>query len=62
MKAYHIPQDAAMGGAETMYPEFRKKLKDRYVRPDKCTNACGGPRAPAAPPPSPAPPAPAPQR
>ena len=51
MKAYHIPQDAAMGGAETMYPEFRKKLKDRYVRPDKCTYAYGGRREPASPPP-----------
>jgi len=58
MKAYHIPQDAALGGAETMYPEFRKKLKDRYVRPEKCVFACGGPPAPPAAPAPAAPPAP----
>ena len=53
MTAYHIPPLAALGGAETMYPEFRKKLKDAYVRPEKCLRNCGGPPAPpaAAPPP-----------
>jgi len=24
---FHIPVDAALGGAETMYPEYSKKLK-----------------------------------
>jgi hypothetical protein len=24
---YHIPVDAALGGAETMYPDYQKKLK-----------------------------------
>jgi len=42
-KLYHIPRDAVLGGARTMYPEFRKTLKDGYVRPDKCARNCGGP-------------------
>lgn len=36
---YHIPEEAALGGVETMYPEFRKKLKD-YVPPEKCLKYC----------------------
>ena len=44
---YHIPLDAVMGGAETMYPEYRKKMADKYVPPEKCVRLCGGP--PAAP-------------
>jgi len=27
-KAHGIPPDAARGGAETMYPEYRKKLRE----------------------------------
>ena len=42
---------AALGGPETMYPEYRKKLRDKYVRPEKCVSnanelaagGCGGP-------------------
>jgi hypothetical protein len=44
LKAYGIPREAALGGAETMYPEYRKKLKDVYVRPERCLRNCGGPR------------------
>jgi hypothetical protein len=40
-KAFHIPVVASQGGAETMYPEFRKKIKDGFVIIDKCTR-CGG--------------------
>jgi hypothetical protein len=48
---YNIPREAVLGGAETMYPEYRKKLKDKYVIPEKCPNIsgqegispCGGP-------------------
>jgi len=46
---YGIPREATLGGAETMYPEYRRKLKETFVRPDKCTRNCG-----AAPPPPPA--------
>jgi hypothetical protein len=39
---YNLPLEAAHGGAETMYPEFRKKLRDiyHYVPPDKCVRYC----------------------
>ena len=43
---YGIPRDAVLGGAETMYPEYRKKLKDRFVRPEKCVRNCGAPAPP----------------
>jgi hypothetical protein len=42
-KMYNIPLEAVLGGAETMYPEYRKKLKDKYTAPDHCTRYCGGP-------------------
>jgi len=48
---YGIPRDAVLGGAETMYPDFRKQMKDRFVRPEKCARNCGA--APAPPPPPP---------
>jgi hypothetical protein len=41
-KMYRIPAEAVLGGAEAMYPEFRKKLKDRYVAPEKCVRYCCG--------------------
>ncbi len=40
-KRYGIPPDAAMGGAETMYPEYREKIRAKFVRPAKCTINCG---------------------
>jgi hypothetical protein len=30
---YNIPLEAVFGGPDTMYPEYRKKLKDKYVAP-----------------------------
>jgi hypothetical protein len=42
-KLYGIPRDATLGGAPTLYPEFRKTIKDAYVRPEKCVRNCGGP-------------------
>jgi hypothetical protein len=44
-RLYHIPRIAAMGGAETMYPEFRDKIKDKFTIPPKCTRNCGAPNA-----------------
>jgi hypothetical protein len=41
-KMYNIPVDAVLGGAETMYPEYRKKLKDMYMAPKACTRYCCG--------------------
>jgi hypothetical protein len=37
-----LPSEAVMGGAETMYPEFRKKIKDTYTPPAKCLKDCVG--------------------
>ena len=52
-KVYHIPEEASLGGAETMYPDFRKEIKDKYVRPEKCVRNCGGPGGPGGGPPPP---------
>lgn len=41
-KDYHVPVYASEGGAETMYPEFRKKMKDAFTIIEKCTRNCGG--------------------
>lgn len=41
-RMYNIPVEAVMGGAETMYPEYRKKLKDTYVAPAICIRYCCG--------------------
>jgi hypothetical protein len=46
---YNIPLEAVLGGPETMYPEYRKKIRDKYVMPPPCKDNCGGP-PPAAPP------------
>lgn len=42
-KLYGIPRDAILGGASTMYPQFRQTIKDAYARPEKCARNCGGP-------------------
>jgi hypothetical protein len=50
-KLWGIPLEAVRGGAETMYPEFRKKIRNEYVRPEHCVanaselraGGCGGP-------------------
>jgi hypothetical protein len=39
---YRIPQEAAMGYAETLYPEYRKKLRDTYKAPAECGRYCCG--------------------
>jgi len=46
----NIPLEAVLGGPQTMYPEFRKTLKDKYVMPTNCRD-CGAGRG-AAPPPA----------
>jgi hypothetical protein len=40
-KLWHLPKDAVLGLPETMYPEYRKKIKDTYVRPEPCKADCG---------------------
>ena len=40
---YKVPYEGVRGGAATLYPEYRKKLKDVYAQPAMCTkNCCGG--------------------
>jgi hypothetical protein len=42
-RLYGIPRDAVLGGAPTLYPDFRPGMKDAFVRPEKCARNCGGP-------------------
>ena len=41
-KTYNIPQEAAMGYAETLYPEYRKKIQGSYKAPVSCGRYCCG--------------------
>ena len=43
MRMYNVPAEAALGGPETMYPDYRRKLKDRYAPPAQGKRDCGGP-------------------
>ena len=37
---YGVPRDAALGMPETLYPEYRKKMKPGSARPGACTVNC----------------------
>ena len=39
----NIPREAVLGGPETMYPEFRKAIRDAYVAPEQCRVDCTPP-------------------
>ena len=41
-KTYNIPQEAATGHAETLYPEYRRTLSASYKAPAQCTRYCCG--------------------
>jgi len=41
-KQYNLPLEAAYGGAQTIYPEYRKKLRETYAPPAACTRYCCG--------------------
>jgi hypothetical protein len=41
-RTYNLPKEAAMGFAETLYPEYRKKIKSSYVPPTSCDRYCCG--------------------
>ncbi len=41
-KNYGIPHEAALGGAQTMYPEFARKIASQYKRPQVCAGYCCG--------------------
>jgi hypothetical protein len=48
---YGIPREAELGGAETMYPEYTKKVQPLYKRPQGyCTLDCCGYQLSGAPP------------
>ena len=40
-KLYSIPVEAVLGEPETLYPAYRKKIKDKFVAPPPCTRYCG---------------------
>src|SRR4051794_14093327 len=41
MKLYNLPREAVLGYRDTLYPEYRKKIKDSYVPPPPCAADCG---------------------
>jgi hypothetical protein len=41
-RMYGLPLGTALGGAETMWPEYRKKLQGVYTRPQQCKRYCCG--------------------
>jgi hypothetical protein len=41
MQFFGLPRQAVMGYQETLYPEYRKKIKDTYKQPPPCTESCG---------------------
>lgn len=41
MQFYNLPREAVLGYPETLYPEYRKKIKAAYVPPPPCKEACG---------------------
>jgi hypothetical protein len=41
MNLYHLPREAVLGYGETLYPEYRKTIKDSYTPPPPCTESCG---------------------
>jgi hypothetical protein len=40
-RIFHIPREAVLGHPETLYPEYRKKIRSTYVRPEPCKSNCG---------------------
>ena len=41
VKLYNLPREAVLGYRETLYPEYRKTIKNTYVPPPSCTADCG---------------------
>jgi hypothetical protein len=41
MTFYSLPREAVLGYRETLYPEYRRKIRATYVPPPPCTEACG---------------------
>ena len=41
MKMYNLPREAVLGQVETLYPEYRKKIRATYRPPAPCKVNCG---------------------
>lgn len=42
VRTFNLPKEAAMGYAETLYPEYRKKIRSTYVPPAECATRAPG--------------------
>ena len=42
IRNYNLPREAAMGYAESLYPEYRKRIKAAYTPPAACDRYCCG--------------------
>lgn len=42
-KMFGLPSDVVLGRRETLYPEYRKTIKDKFVTQPACTRNCGAP-------------------
>ena len=42
-RRFGVPREAALGYTETLYPEYRKKIRNGFVPPPPCTANCGAP-------------------
>jgi len=42
MRTYNLPKEAAWGYAESLYPEYRRKIKGVYTPPASCGRYCCG--------------------
>ncbi len=42
---FHLPREAVLGEPETLYPDYRKKIRASYTPPSPCTTGCGAPPA-----------------
>jgi hypothetical protein len=41
VKLFNLPREAVLGYRETLYPEYRKRIRDTYVPPPPCITSCG---------------------
>jgi hypothetical protein len=42
VRTFNLPKEAAMGHAETLYPEYRKKIRNMYKTPAACDERAPG--------------------
>jgi len=47
VKMYNLPREAVLGYPETLYPEYRKRIKAGYQPPPPCKTNCGAALPPA---------------